>query len=76
LPQDRLRILEQQPEPLRLRAPLRARQTADTTRIRGSVFKPGLDDNSHLHGSSLPSEPPAYTDTPKIMPTPHCAWKA
>lgn len=70
LPQDRLRIFEQQPEPLRLRASKRAGQTAETMPLCGSVLKGRLDNNPHFHGSSLLNEPPTYTDTPKFCPLP------
>lgn len=73
LPQDRLRIFEQQPEPLRLRASKRAGQTAETMPLCGSVLKGRLDNNPHFHGSSLLNEPPTYTDTPKFCPLPKAA---
>ena len=70
LSQDRLRIFEQQPEPLRLRAPKRAGQATETTRLCRSVVKRGLDDNPHVHGSSPLLEPPTYTGTPTFCPLP------
>ena len=70
LPDDALRIFEQQPKPLRLRASKRPGQTAELMPLCGSVLRGRLDNNPRFHGSSLLNEPPIYTDTPKFCPLP------